>query len=91
MPQVARVIVLEAAVLFEAGWQDIGDEVWVNIIGRKVAIARTMQRDGITRVAVENRLDSQICNAERIARADLVIDNNGTLEQLLTHWRRVSA
>ena len=36
----ARVIVLEAAVLFEAGWQDIGDEVWVNIVEREIAIAR---------------------------------------------------
>ncbi len=90
-----RVIVLEAAVLFEAGWQDIGDEVWVNIVDRPVAIERTMQRDNISQAAVERRLDAQISNAERIARADLIIDNNGTpeamLAQLRSHWLRINA
>lgn len=91
----ARVIVLEAAVLFEAGWQDIGDEVWVNIVDREVAIARAMLRDNIPQSAIESRLDAQLSNAERIARADLVIYNNGTLDamlaQLRIHWQRVNA
>jgi len=91
----ARVIVLEAAVLFEAGWNDVGDEVWVNIVDRAIAIARAMQRDGITQATVESRIDAQLSNAERIARADVVIDNNGTpeamLAQLREHWKRISA
>jgi phosphopantetheine adenylyltransferase/dephospho-CoA kinase len=85
-------IVLEAAVLFEAGWQDLADEVWVNIVDREVAIARSMERDRLSRSTVENRLDAQLSNAERIARADVVIDNNGTPEamqaQLRSHWQR---
>ena len=91
----ARVIVFEAAVLFEAGWQDIGDEVWVNIVDRPVAIARAMARDNIPLSTVESRLDAQLSNAERIARADVVIDNNGTpnamLTQLRSHWQRINA
>lgn len=91
----ARVIVLEAAVLFEAGWNDVGDEVWVNIVDRDVAIARAMQRDNTARATVESRIDAQLSNAERIARADVVIDNNGTpeamLAQLREHWMRISA
>ena len=91
----ARVIVLEAAVLFEAGWEDLGDEVWVNIVDRAVAIARTMRRDNIAQAAVESRLDAQLSNAERIARADIVIDNNGTpeamLAQLRREWQRINA
>ena len=91
----ARVIVLEAAMLFEAGWQDIGDEVWVNIIERPLAIARALQRDNLPQAALERRLDAQLSNAERIARADVVIDNNGALEamlaQLRQHWQRINA
>jgi dephospho-CoA kinase len=91
----APLIVLEAAVLFEAGWQDLGDEVWVNIVDREVAIARAMSRDGVERAAVERRLDAQLSNAERIARADVVVDNNGAQEQMLSrlrrHWERVRA
>jgi dephospho-CoA kinase len=90
-----RVIVLEAAVLFEAGWDDIGDEVWVNVIDREHAIARAMQRDSVPREAIERRIDAQLSNEERIARADVVIDNNGTqaqmLAQLRQHWERISA
>jgi dephospho-CoA kinase len=90
-----RVIVLEAAVLFEAGWEDLGDEVWVIIVEREIAIARAMQRDTIPRSIVESRLDSQLSNGERIARADVVIDNNGTpkemLAQLRAHWERIGA
>jgi dephospho-CoA kinase len=91
----ARVIVLEAAVLFEAGWQNIGDEVWVNIVDRPVAIARAMQRDNLPQAALERRLDAQLSNAERIARADVVIDNNGAAEamlaQLRRQWQRINA
>ena len=91
----AHVIVLEAAVLFEAGWQDNGDEVWVVIVERETAIARAMQRDNMPRATAEGRLDAQFSNAERVARADVVIDNNGApeamLAQLRDQWRRVSA
>jgi dephospho-CoA kinase len=91
----ARVIVLEAAVLFEAGWDDLGDEVWVNIVDRDVAVARAMQRDNLARETVESRLDSQLSNAERIARADVVIWNNGTPEEMLARvraqWERINA
>jgi dephospho-CoA kinase len=91
----AQVIVLEAAVLFEAGWQDLGNEVWVNLVDREVAIERAMARDGATRVAVQGRLDAQLSNAERMALADVVIDNNGTREAMLgqvrRQWERVRA
>ena len=90
-----HVVLLEAAVLFEAGWEKVGDEVWVNIVDREVAIERTMQRDKLPREAIEARLNSQLTNAERTARADHVIDNNGTqdamLAQLRGHWQRINA
>ena len=70
------IVILEAAVLFEAGWDDLGDATWVVIAEPEVAIARAMTRDGLTREAVEKRLSSQLSNADRRARADLVIENN---------------
>ena len=75
----SAIVILEAAVLFEAGWEDIGDATWVVITEPEVAIARAMARDGLTREAVEKRLSSQLSNTDRAARADLVIENN-TLE-----------
>jgi dephospho-CoA kinase len=90
-----QVIVLEAAVLFEAGWQDLGDEIWVVVVDRPAAIDRAMQRDNMPRATAESRLDAQLSNAERTTRADVVIDNNGTPEAMLDalhqHWQRVTA
>jgi len=76
------VVVLEAAVLFEAGWQDLGDEIWVVIVEREAAIERSIQRDGFDRQAVESRLDSQLKNSERVSLSDVVIENNGDQQQL---------
>jgi dephospho-CoA kinase len=85
--------VLEAAVLFEAGWEDLGDEIWVVVVDRDVAIERAIARDGFDRAAVESRLNSQLSNDERVSRADIVIDNSSTLEAMLaqldTQWQRV--
>lgn len=76
-------VVLEAAVLFEAGWQDIGDEIWVAVVDQELAISRAMERDGLERDAVENRIAAQLSNEERISQADVVIENNGTLDEML--------
>ena len=73
---------LEAAVLFEAGWEDIGDEVWVISVDRETAISRTMNRDGVDREAVENRLNAQLSNDEREAKADRVIRNDADPSEL---------
>ncbi|MDP6828132.1 MAG: dephospho-CoA kinase [Pseudomonadales bacterium] len=89
----AEIVVLEAAVLFEAGWEDIGDEIWMAVVDRETAIARTVERDGVPREAVEARIDSQLTNEERRSRADIVLDNSGTLEELLSQldsqWQRL--
>ena len=77
------IVVLEAAVLFEAGWEDLGDSIWVLVVDRDIAIARAMSRDHADRQAIENRLDAQLSNDERKARADVIIENNGTLEDLM--------
>ncbi len=86
------VVVLEAAVLFEAGWGDIGDEIWVITVDREIAIDRAMARDGTTREAVEQRLASQLTNEERARQADVVISNDvdqaAMISQLDAAWQK---
>ncbi len=79
------VVVLEAAVLFEAGWEDLVHEVWVVVVEPEQAIKRLAARNGMDEAAARARIDSQLSNAERTARADVVIENNGTLEELNAH------
>ena len=76
------VFVLEAAVLLEAGWDDLVDEVWVVTVERDVAITRATARDGVERAAIEKRIDAQLSNDERRARADRVLSNNGDEAEL---------
>ena len=75
-------VVLEAAVMFEAGWEDLVDEVWVVVVEPDLAVQRLAARNGLDEAAARARIDSQLSNAERTARADVVITNNGTLDEL---------
>ena len=70
-------LVVEAAVLLEAGWRPLVDRVWVVSTGREHAIARIVAVRGLTREEVERRLDAQLSDAERRRQADLVIENDG--------------
>lgn len=85
-----RFIVLEAAVLIEAGWQDLVDEVWVTVVDREVAIERATARDGVAREAIEARIDAQLTNEERKANAQKIIDNSSDetnlIKQLEALW-----
>ncbi len=76
------VAVLEAAVLIEAGWQDLVDEVWVVTVPPDVARQRLMARNGFTAAEADARIQSQISNAERLAHADVVLDTNGSLAEV---------
>lgn len=75
-------VVLEAAVLFEAGWEDLADEIWVAVVEPAHAIERLAARNGLDADAARARIESQLSNAERTARADVIIENNGTMEEL---------
>jgi phosphopantetheine adenylyltransferase/dephospho-CoA kinase len=89
------VVVLEAAVLFEAGWEPLVDEIWVVVVERATAVERAVARGGLTAAQVEARIDAQLSNDERRRRAHVVLDNSGDeaalVRQLHAQWRRVQA
>jgi len=70
-------LVVEAAVLLEAGWRPLVDRVWVVSARREDAILRIMATRGLAREEVERRLEAQMSDAERRRQADLVIENDG--------------
>jgi dephospho-CoA kinase len=76
-----RPIVVEAAIMLEAGWRFF-DRIWVVVVSREVAVARVAASRGLSRADVEQRIDAQISNAERRRVADVVIENDGTLAEL---------
>ena len=76
------VAVLEAALLIEADWLPLADEVWLVTASPETARRRLMKRNGLTAEAAEARLRAQLTNEKRRSYADVVIENNGTLEEL---------
>ena len=76
------VAVLEAAVMLEAGWEDLCDELWVVVVEPDIAVQRLATRNGLDESAARARIASQLTNAERVTKADVVIENNHDLESL---------
>jgi len=78
-----RLVVLDIPLLYESGLENkYGiEEVVVVYVPRETQIERLMRRDGIAREEAERRLESQWPIEEKRRRADVVIDNSGTLEE----------
>ena len=77
-----KIAVVEAAILIEANWTDIVDEVWSIESKTSIIFNRVKKRDNINRSVIQSRIDSQIDNATRLKYSDIVITNNGTIEEL---------
>ncbi|AFZ34795.1 Dephospho-CoA kinase [Stanieria cyanosphaera PCC 7437] len=75
-------IVFVIPLLFEANLTHLVTEIWVVSCDRAQQIQRLQQRNGLTTAQAINRIDSQIPLAEKIAKADVALDNNSTLEKL---------
>ena len=71
------VAVIDAIKLFEAGLANDCDEVWVVNCSREQQVERLMLRNNLTREEALTRIDAQPPQAEKVARADRVIDNSG--------------
>ena len=80
--------VLEAAVLFEAAWDDMVDEIWVVVVEPDLAVKRLATRNNLDEDAARARINSQLTNAERTSRANIVIENNSSLDALQTAIER---
>jgi dephospho-CoA kinase len=76
------VAVLEAALLIEADWLPLVDEVWLVIASPETARQRLMERNGLNAEQAESRLRAQLSNEKRLPYADVVIENDGSLEDL---------
>ncbi len=77
-----QVVVVEAAVLFEAGWDRLVDEVWSTSAPEDTVVARLMSRNGMAEQEARNRINSQMSAGERARRSQAIIDNSGDIDHL---------
>jgi dephospho-CoA kinase len=91
--QGAKAVVFEAAAMLEAkrDWQV--DEIWVTVVREEVVLKRLSGKQGYQEADVKARIRSQMTNQERIGQADVVIQNDGTLEELrekvMAEWEKL--
>jgi dephospho-CoA kinase len=67
--------------LFEARLASMMDEIWVVSVGEEAELARLMKREGIDREEALRKIASQMRMEEKVARADVVIDNSGAPDE----------
>lgn len=77
-----QTVVLDAPLLFEAGWERLADETWVVVLPRDIQLRRLMARNHYTEEEALSRMESQLSQEEKMRRADVVIDNRGSEAQL---------
>jgi len=82
-------VVVEAAILIEASWQPLCDEIWLVRASRQAVIDRIERQRGLKPAETEARIRAQLSDDERANHASLVIDNDGTLDALREVLKRV--
>jgi dephospho-CoA kinase len=88
------VVVLEAALLIEAKWTDLADEVWVALVPPEVAVKRLEERGGLTENEARARIQAQLPAAERAKYADVIINTDCSLPEVRSQidklWKTVT-
>ena len=75
-------VFLDAPTLFETGADRLVDEVWLITCDMETRLERAALRDTATREELEARIASQMPEDEKADKADLVICNNGSREEM---------
>ncbi|MCL6590973.1 MAG: dephospho-CoA kinase [Firmicutes bacterium] len=77
-----QLVVIEIPLLFEVGLRELVDEIWVVTVDSREQFRRLMLRDQISEEEAKSRIAAQLPLAEKEKLADVVIQNNQTLEDL---------
>lgn len=78
-----RGIILDAPLLFETGLEKKCDQVLLITADLDLRIARVCARDGMTPEEVSARIKNQMSDQEKKAKADWIVDNSSTKEDLM--------
>ncbi|MGI6122839.1 MAG: dephospho-CoA kinase [Acetivibrionales bacterium] len=76
------IVVLDVPIPVKEGFLETVDRVWVVVSDDEIRLNRVMARGGISRDDAENRIKSQLTQEEYKALAHVVIENNGSIEEL---------
>jgi dephospho-CoA kinase len=75
-------IVVEAAILIEANWQPLFDEIWLVTASKERVVERIARERGLKPEQTEARIRTQLSDEERMKHSTLVITNDTTIDEL---------
>ncbi|OBQ33794.1 MAG: dephospho-CoA kinase [Anabaena sp. MDT14b] len=85
----ANTLILVIPLLFEANLENLVNQIWVVSCSPQQQQQRLIERNNLTAEQAAARINSQLPIAEKIARADVVLDNSANLESLLQQIDKV--
>jgi dephospho-CoA kinase len=77
-----RVVVLEAALLIEAGWGPLVDEIWVTVAPESVIYKRLGAKRELNREQIQSRIKAQLPVTAQLKCASRIIDTDVSLPEL---------
>ncbi len=81
LKQTEDVIFMDIPLLYEADYSGEVDEVWLVYVDKAQQLERLMKRNGFSVQDAENRLNAQLSLEEKRAKAQVLIDNSGVIEE----------
>ena len=72
---------MDLPLLFELQYEDWFDQIWLVDVTEETQLSRLMARNGLSQEEAEKRIAAQLSLQEKRKRADVLIDNNGLLEE----------
>jgi dephospho-CoA kinase len=79
--QQAKLVIVDIPLLYEGGYETFVDQVAVVYIPEELQLDRLMKRDNLTRTEAKQRVDSQLSIEQKRQRANIVFDNQKTVEE----------
>lgn len=75
-------VFLDAPLLLETGFDQLVSEIWVVDADEEIRVDRIKKRDGLTDEEISLRMSSQMKRQDKRDRADEILDNSSTIENL---------
>ena len=78
---------MDLPLLFELQYEDWFDQIWLVDVTKETQLSRLMTRNSLSQEEAEKRIAAQLSLLEKRKRANVLIDNNGPLEETLRQIR----
>lgn len=81
LAETEAIFFMDLPLLFELQYEDWFDQIWLVDVTEKTQLSRLMTRNALSQAEAEKRIAAQLSLQEKRKRADVLIDNNGSLEE----------